>query len=199
VTDTPSLRDRQRAQVRSDIHAAAYRLFAARGFGNVTTEDIAAEAAVSPRTFFRHVATKEELLLGPVQRGGPAIVALLQRRPTDEPADLALTAAIVGRVGTFDDVDLQSWRAAILTAPDLLDRVTLLPAADRTRLADLIAERMDVDPANDNRPGLLVQLSLAAADFAFQRWVRDDRNRRRSLSREVGEALSVVEHSRWRG
>lgn len=198
MTDTPSLRDRQRAQVLSDIRAAAYRLFAARGFGNVTTEDIAAEAAVSPRTFFRHVATKEELLLGPVQRGGPAIIALLERRPADEPADVALAAAIVTRVGSFDDADLQNWLAAILTAPDLLDRVTLLPAADRIRLAELIAERMGADPADDNRPGLLVQLSLAAADFAFQRWVRDGDTRRRSLSRDVREALAVVEHPRWR-
>lgn len=198
MSDTPSLRDRQRAQVRSDIHAAAYRLFAAQGFANVTTEDIAAEAAVSPRTFFRHVATKEELLLRPVHRGGPAIVALLQRRPADEPADLALAAAIVGRVGSFDDVDLQNWLAAILTAPDLLDRVTLIPSADRTRLTELIAERMAVDPADDIRPGLLVQLSLAAADFAFQRWVRDGRSQRRSLSRDVSDALAVVEHPRWR-
>lgn len=69
----PSLRDRQRDAVRADIHAAAYRLFAAQGFTNVTTDDIAAEAAISPRTFFRHVATKEELLLAAVQRGGAAI------------------------------------------------------------------------------------------------------------------------------
>ena len=41
----PSLRDRQRDAVRADIHAAAYRLFAAQGFTNVTTDDIAAEVA----------------------------------------------------------------------------------------------------------------------------------------------------------
>ena len=38
----PSLRDRQRDAVRADIHAAAYRLFAAQGFTNVTTDDIEA-------------------------------------------------------------------------------------------------------------------------------------------------------------
>jgi len=199
VTGTPSLRDRQRAQVRADIHAAAYRLFAARGYANVTTEDIAAEAAVSPRTFFRHVATKEELLLGAVQRGGAAIAALLQRRPPAEPPDLALSAAIIGRVGSFDDADLQTWLAVILTAPELLDRVTLLAGPDRNRLVELIADRMGLDPAHHSRPGLLVHLSLAATDFAFQRWVRDGHTRRRSLSRDVQDALAVVEHPRWRG
>lgn len=193
----PSLRDRQRAQVRADIHEAAHRLFAARGFADVTTDDIAAEASVSPRTFFRHVATKEELLLGAVQRGGAAIAALLDRRPAGEAPDTALAAAIVGRVESFDDLDLENWRSAILTAPQLLDRVTLLAGPDRTRLVELVTDRMGVDPAADTRPGLLVQLSFAAADFAFQQWVRDRGPRHRPLASDVTEALAFVAHPRW--
>lgn len=194
----PTLRDRQRAAVRADIHAAAYRLFAAKGFANVTTEDIAAEAAISPRTFFRHVATKEELLLAAGQRGGAAIASLLERRPDSESADVALAAAIVSRVESFDDVDLENWRAAILTAPELLDRVSLLGAPDRDRLIELVAARMGTDPAEDNRSGLLVQLSFAAADFAFQQWVRGHGPQHRPLSTAVTEALAVVAHPRWR-
>ena len=67
---TESLRDRQRAQIRADIRRAAFRLFVERGYDAVTTEEIAAAAGVSPRTFFRHVPTKEELLLAPVRYGG---------------------------------------------------------------------------------------------------------------------------------
>jgi len=199
VERPPNLRDRQRAAVRADIHAAAYRLFAAKGFANVTTEDIAAEAAISPRTFFRHVATKEELLLAAVQRGGAAIASLLERRPDDEPPDVALSAAIVGRVDAFGDVDLESWRSAILTAPELLDRVSLLGAADRSRLVELVAVRMKADAVEDSRPGLLVQLSFAAADFAFQKWVRDRAAHHRPLASAVTDALAVVAHPRWRG
>lgn len=198
ITAPLSLRDRQRAQVRADIHEAAYRLFAARGFANVTTEDIAAGASLSPRTFFRHIATKEELLLGAVQHAGAAIASLLERRPADEPADVALGAAIVGRVGSFDDVELENWRAAILTAPELLDRVTLLGATDRARLVELVADRMGNDPGDDSRPGLLVQLSFAAADYAFQQWVRGRGARHQSLARDVTDALAVVAGPRWR-
>jgi AcrR family transcriptional regulator len=194
----PSLRDRQRAQVRGDIHDAAYRLFATRGFANVTTEDIAAEASVSPRTFFRHVATKEELLLGSVQRGGAAIASLLAHRPAGEPPDVALANSIVSRVGSFDDRELEQWRAAILTAPELLDRVTLLAASDRARLVGLVAERMKADPADDVRPGLLVQLSFAAADFAFQQWARDRGEQHRPLASDITDALALVAHPQWR-
>lgn len=195
----PTLRDRQRAQVRADIHAAAYRLFAARGFGNVTTEDIAAEASVSPRTFFRHVATKEDLLLGAVQRGNAAIAVLLARRPSGESPDAALAAAIVSRVESFEDVDLENWRAAILTAPELLERATLLSSDERDQMVQLVAARMGADPAEDSRPGLLVQLSFAAADFAFQQWVRARGSRHRSLAADVADALAVVAHPRWTG
>lgn len=195
--ERPTLRDRQRAQVRADIHAAAYRLFAARGFGNVTTDDIAAEASVSPRTFFRHVATKEDLLLGAVQRGNAAITSLLARRPPEEAPDAALAGAIVSRVESFEEADLENWRAAILTAPELLDRATLLSASDRDDMVALVAGRMGTDPTDDSRPGLLVQLSFAAADFAFQRWVRESGRRRRPLASDVAEALGVVAHPRW--
>ncbi|HTY28023.1 MAG TPA: TetR family transcriptional regulator, partial [Mycobacterium sp.] len=150
-----------------------------------------------PRTFFRYVANKEDLLLGAVPRGGAAIASLLERRPATEPPDVALAAAIVGRVEAFEELDLASWRAAILTAPELLDRASLLGPADRDRLVALVAARMKAEPAEDSRPGLLVQLSLAAADFAFQRWVRESGSRHRRLSSDVTDALAVVAHPRW--
>ena len=99
----------------------------------------------------------------------------------------------------FDDADLESWRAAILTAPHLLDRVSLIAAADRERLVALVAARMGADPAEDSRPGLLVQLSFAAADFAFGQWVRDRGPRHRPLAADVTDAVAVVAHPRWRG
>ena len=63
------LRERQRNALRADIQHAALRLFAAQGFDNVNTEAIAEEVGISPSTFFRHVPSKEYLLLGATQRG----------------------------------------------------------------------------------------------------------------------------------
>ena len=137
-------------------------------------------------------------MLGAVQRGNAAIASLFTRRPAGEPPDVALAAAIVSRVESFEDVDLENWRAAILTAPELLDRATLLSAADRDQMVQLMAARMVVDAAEDSRPGLLVQLSFAAADFAFQQWVRASGPQRRPLSSDVADALAVVAHPRWR-
>lgn len=194
---TESLRDRQRAQVRADIRRAAFRLFVERGYDAVTTEEIAAAAGVSARTFFRHVPTKEELLLAPVRYGGAAIVSLLEDRPAGESPDVALINAIVTRTRSFDQADCDEWREALLVAPDLLDKVTMHRPADKERATKLIAERMGANSDTDIRPGLLVQLAFTAADFGFQQWVRQSRNRR-PLDRYVTEAVQAVRSSHWK-
>lgn len=191
-----SLRDRQRAQIRADISRAAFRLFIERGYDAVTTEEIATAAGVSPRTLFRHVPTKGELLLAPVRYGGAAIVNLLEQRPAGESPDVALVNAIITRTRSFDEADCQQWREALLGAPGLLDKVTIHTPADKERATKLIAERMRADPHADIRPGLLVQLAFAAADFAFQQWVRQAMAPR-PLDRYVTEALEAVKSPHW--
>jgi AcrR family transcriptional regulator len=198
LPDKPlSLRERQRAQVRADIRLAAYRLFAAHGFDSVTTEQIAAAAGVSPSTFFRHTATKEELLLDPVRRGGEAIASLLEERPSGEPPDVALARAIEARTAAFQDSESEQWRAAILTAPSLLEKLTVLAPEDKSRLVKLTAARIGTDPDHDTGPALLVHLAFAAADFAFQQWVRTSADNHRPLQVLVSEALEAVLSPRW--
>lgn len=194
---TESLRDRQRAQILADIRRAAFRLFVERGYDAVTTEEIASAAGVSPRTFFRYVPAKEELLLAPVRRGGTAIVALLQERPAAEQPDVALINAIITRTRSFGVADTEEWRAALLVAPDLLGKLTVHLPADKERATKLIAARMGVNSDSDIRPALLVQLAFAAADFAFQQWVRQSRKKPRALDRYVTEALEAVKSPHW--
>lgn len=192
-----SLRDRQRAQIRADIRRAAFRLFVERGYDAVTTEEIATAAGVSPRTFFRHVPTKEELLLAPVRYGGAAIVNHLEKRPATEAPDVALINAIITRTQSFDRADCEEWRAALLVAPGLLEKATIHTAADKERAMKLIAERMSTNAETDMRPGLLIQLAFAAADFAFQQWVLRSSNRQ-PLDHYVIEALEAVKSPYWR-
>jgi hypothetical protein len=48
------------------------------------------------------------------------------------------------------------------------------------------------------RPGLLVQLAFAAADFAFQQWVQQTAAKPKALHMFVAESLEAVKSSRWR-
>ena len=193
-----TLRDRQRAQIRADIRRAAFRLFIERGYDAVTTEEIAGAAGVSPRTFFRHVPTKEELLLAPVRHGGTAIVNLLEQRPARESPDVALINAIITRTRAFEETDTEEWREALLVAPHLLDKLTMHLPADKERATKLIAERMGANPDIDIRPGLLVQLAFAAADFAFLQWVRQSTKKPRPLDSYVTEAIEHIKSPHWK-
>jgi AcrR family transcriptional regulator len=195
---TESLRDRQRAQIRADIRRAAFRLFIERGYDAVTTEEIASAAGVSPRTFFRYVPTKEELLLAPVRHGGTAIVGLLEDRPAAEAPDVALINAIVTRTRSFGVADTEEWREALLVAPDLLGKLTVHLPADKERVTKLVAARMSSNSDTDIRPALLVQLAFSAADFAFQQWVRQSAKKPWALDRYVTEALEAVKSPHWK-
>lgn len=193
-----SLRERQRRQIRADIQRAAFTLFIRSGFDEVTTDQIAAEAGVSPSTYFRHVRSKEDLLLDPVREGGAGIAGILEERPAGEPADIALSRSILERSTGLHGPELEQWRAAFATAPHLLERVALIPPDHRLRLVELTATRMGTDPETDSSPGLLVHLMLAAAEFGYLQWLRSTDNPAASLTVCVEGAVAAVLDARWR-
>lgn len=57
-----SVRAASGARVRRSLVDAALELFAAKGYDETTTTEIAAAAGVSPRTFFRYFPTKESVV-----------------------------------------------------------------------------------------------------------------------------------------
>jgi AcrR family transcriptional regulator len=193
---TLPLRARQRAALLADIHRTAHRLFADRGFDAVTTEDIAAAVGISPSTLFRHVASKEGLLVEPVLEHVSGIVGAYASRPADENAGPALVAAMVDRVSDPDSHEMEVWLTAIRSAPHLINRVTLVTPADRDRLIQLASERMATQ-ADNLKPALLVQIVLAAAEFVFQRWIAGDGPTKTPLPAQVHAALTTVLSADW--
>jgi AcrR family transcriptional regulator len=168
------LRERQRIALRAEIQQAALRLFAAQGFDNVTTEAIADEVGISPSTFFRHVPSKEHLLLGATQRGRARIVANFRARPPDEDVADSLAAAILARTSQFvdDDETLELWRRATASAPAELRRASLLSREECDELIGAVAARLsDADIATDMRAGVLVRSAVAAVEYAYEWWL----------------------------
>lgn len=187
------LRERQRNALRTDIQQAALRLFAAHGFDNVTTEAIAEEVGISPSTFFRHVPSKEHLLLGATQRGRAKVVANFHARPADEDIADSIAAAILARTAQFvdDDETLELWRRAMASAPAELRRASVLNREDCDELIGAVAARLDKRGRDaDIRAGVLVRAAVAAVEYAYEWWLTNDQNE--SLHALTERALQLV-------
>ncbi|SOH94850.1 transcriptional regulator, TetR family [Monaibacterium marinum] len=61
---TLSLREKRRLETARDIHKVTLNLAEAHGLDEITTEEIAAAASISTRTFFNYYANKEAAAIG---------------------------------------------------------------------------------------------------------------------------------------
>jgi AcrR family transcriptional regulator len=186
------LREMKKERTRTDIVRVAMDLFARNGFDDVTVEQIAAEAEVSHRTFYRYFATKEELVLGPLQQALDDVSDAFTRRPRTEPVIVSIREAVLGLAANYEDsLDRDLQRAAVFRAtPSLQARQNERRAAFEGVMIPLIAERLDVDPTDDLRPALIAGCAVAAMRVATTQWLLGEPSR--PLLPIVEQALSML-------
>src|ERR1700731_2912382 len=93
-TNRHQLRRRSRHEA---LRQAALKSFARKGFANVTVAELAAEAGVTERTFFRHFPAKEAVLFQDYESQLEWLAEALSRRPSSE----SLFDAVLASVGAF--------------------------------------------------------------------------------------------------
>jgi AcrR family transcriptional regulator len=169
----PGLRERRKKLTAEELEAAAFRLFGERGFDAVTVDDIAVEADVSRRTFFRYFASKEDVLLADhfvqLRRLREAIAA----RPLDEPIVTALRNALLSLTSDFEErKEKIILRGRLMRdTPSLQARSLVHQKLWEDAMQVMVAERLGVDPVADLRPGVVSAATLAAMRVAFTNWL----------------------------
>lgn len=174
-TTDGGLRERKKQRTRRDLTAAAARLFDARGFDDVTIEEIAEAAEVSPRTFYRYFTSKEELIFGDLDESLDAIRQALDERPTDEAPMVSLRALFLRRAQAIDaDPAAMRWQGAVIRAnPSLHTRRHEHQRALEAAVVPIIAERTGASPS-DLGPLLVVSVAFAAFRAAIITWITSE-------------------------
>ncbi len=123
-----SKRARNRQQTRDALVAAARALFEAHGYEQVRVEDIAAEAGVGRRTFFRYFASKDEVAFPDHRDRLERFGALMQERLPGEAPLVAVQRALVALGAHF-----MATRDEVVAHQAMVDASPALMAGDRAR------------------------------------------------------------------
>ncbi len=120
MTATPNLHEQRRRSTHEALRRAALASFASRGFANVTVTELAREAGVTERTFFRHFPTKEAVLFQDYETQVEWLSEALAQRPASE----SVFDAVLASVASFPH-DLEVVRQAATARTELIsaDRI----------------------------------------------------------------------------
>jgi TetR/AcrR family transcriptional regulator, regulator of mycofactocin system len=164
-------RGRPPSTSRRELRLIALRLFAERGFDAATIEQVAAEAGVSERTFFRYFATKASVLWAEFDTEVETISASLAAVADDVPMMDAIRGAVVAANHYHaDDIPEMRMRMHLIaTVPALSFSAAEHYEAWERAISEFAARRLG-QPAGSLYPLAVGRATLAACRAAYDRW-----------------------------
>jgi TetR/AcrR family transcriptional regulator, regulator of mycofactocin system len=164
-------RGRPRSTSSRELQVIALRLFIEQGFDNTTIENIAAEAGVSERTFFRYFSSKASVLWPEFETEVEAIRATLSAAPDDVPMMDAIRAAVVSanHYGAGDVPEMRARMTLVATVPALSASAAEHYEAWERAVSEFAAARLG-RPADSLFPLAIGRATLAACRAAYERW-----------------------------
>jgi AcrR family transcriptional regulator len=182
------LREQHKQTTRRALEDAALKRFARDGFDQTSVDAIAADAGVSPRTFFRYFATKDEVL----DMGREARQAMLRDTVRDldpglQPREVVRRSVVALAAGFQDDRARVGLRQrAAESSPVLRGRLFDTFLSWEHTLTAALADRPGVD--RDTAESLAV-VGIAVFRAATVRWLREPGG---DLAGLVGRAFDAV-------
>jgi TetR/AcrR family transcriptional regulator, regulator of mycofactocin system len=181
---------RRRSTTTDHIANVAIDMFAARGFDEVSVDDVAEAAGIARRTLFRYYPSKNALPWGDFDVHLDHMRDLLNELDPDVPVEQALRTALLA-FNSFDDQETarhrQRMRVILETAALQAYSMTMY-AGWRAVVAAFVARRLGVK-AEDLVPQTVAWTMLGVALSAYEHWLADESV---SLAQALGEAFDTV-------
>lgn len=174
MADTPNLHELRRRSTRDALRQAALNRFAAKGFANVTVTELAREAGVTERTFFRHFPTKEAVLFQDYETQVEWLAEALARRPRSESVFDAVLAAIASFPYDLEVVrQAATARNELISAERIAGHLRVVQASFAAVLTDFVRVRYADVPDIELVAEVAGAALAAALVVAVEHWGRD--------------------------
>jgi mycofactocin system transcriptional regulator len=181
---------RRRSTTTDHISNVAIDLFAARGFDEVSVDDVAEAAGIARRTLFRYYPSKNALPWGDFDAHLARMRDLLDHLDPGVPIRDALRNALLA-FNTFEESETARHRQrmrVILQTAELQAYSMTMYAGWRAVVAAFVAKRMGVK-TGDLVPQTVAWTMLGVALSAYEQWLTDESL---SLQQALGAAFDTV-------
>ncbi|ORV79557.1 mycofactocin system transcriptional regulator [Mycobacterium gastri] len=181
---------RRRSTTKHHITAVAIDLFAARGFAEVSVDDVAQAAGIARRTLFRYYASKNAIPWGDFDAHLAQLQHLLNNINPKVRLGTALRAALLA-FNTFDESETVRHRQRmriILETEELQAYSMTMYAGWRAVIAGFVARRLG-GKTTDLLPQTIAWTMLGVALSAYEHWLGDESV---PLPETLGNAFDVV-------
>jgi TetR/AcrR family transcriptional regulator, regulator of mycofactocin system len=188
--DSPHRVGRRRSTTTGHISNVAIDLFAARGFDEVSVDDVAEAAGIARRTLFRYYPSKNALPWGDFDAHLAHMRDLLSDLDPGVPIGDALRTALLA-FNSFDDQETARHRRrmrVILETAALQAYSMTMYAGWRAVVAAFVARRLGVK-SGDLVPQTVAWTMLGVALSAYEHWLADESV---SLARALGDSFDTV-------
>jgi mycofactocin system transcriptional regulator len=181
---------RRRSTTPEHITDVALELFTARGFAEVSVDDVAHAAGIARRTLFRYYASKNAILWGDFDAHLAHLQELLDNVDPRVRMGEALRAALLA-FNTFDECETVRHRRrmrVILETAELQAYSMTMYAGWREVMAGFVAGRLGVT-TTDPLPRTVAWTMLGVALSAYEHWLSDESV---ALPEALGNAFDIV-------
>jgi len=156
---------------RGRLEQAAMELYTERGFEQTTVAEIAAQAGLTERTFFRYFADKREVLFSGASELQEFVVNAVVAAPATATPLAAVAAALEATGDLFEQRrEFAHARQGLIDANPVLQERELKKMATLARaIAGALRDRGVAEPG----ASLTAEAGIAVFRISFERWVED--------------------------